>query len=138
MKVQFLSIVLPILIVVSTLNQSFADNSTAVPNAIISESFTQQASVVRPDASVLEENNYHYLYKGKPVHLQRIKDRYMIQYNKSLSSTAPRFKQKRYFRNASYRQSKVTGNTFDIVTIDRKHVGNRTSADIASELQSEV
>jgi subtilisin family serine protease len=138
MKVQFLSVVFSILITVSTIKYGLADNSTTASNAVNNQSFMQQMSNIRPDKSVLEENNYHYNFKGNPIHLKRIKDRYAICYRDSLNSRSPQFKQQRFFRDASFRKMKTAGRSFDVMTISRKHVDKKASPEIISELHSEI
>jgi subtilisin family serine protease len=138
MKIQFLSIVFSMLIVVSTIKHGLADNSTTASNAVNNQSFMQQVSSTRPDKSVLEDNNYHYSFKGKPVHLQRIKDQYTINYKDSSSINSPRFKQHRYFKEASFRKMKTAGRSIEVMKISKKHIDKKSSSEIASELHSEL
>ncbi len=138
MKVLFLSTVFSFLIVVSAIKQGFADNSTSVPNTIFSETFTPQAIGIRPDKSELEDNNYQYTFKGKPVHLQRIKDRYTIGYNSTSSFSSPRFKQRRYFKDASFKKIKTSGKLLEVMTISKRHIEKKSTTEIINELHSEI
>lgn len=138
MKVQVLPAVFSILIAVSAIKYGFADNSTPVSNVTVNGSFAQQVSGARPDKSVLEENSYHYNYKGNPVHLQRIKDRYTVCYKDFPSVSSPRFKKQRYFKDASFRKMKTAGRSFEIMTIGKKQIDKKSSSEIISDLGAEI
>jgi subtilisin family serine protease len=139
MKVQFLSVVFSFLIAISAINQGFAaGNSASGLYPVTSASFQQLPGGVRADKSVLEDNNYHYLFKGKPVYLQRVKDRYTISYRGSSIVTPPRFKQQRYFKDASFRKMKTSGNFFEVMTIAKEQIDKKSSAEIISDLGAEI
>lgn len=131
---------LPVLFVSSLDAGTVKSDNTSVQSQVITpmKHFAAHRKTVLQDTSVLEENGYFYNYKGKQVKLLLMKNRFTLFYKENEFKKNPLFKQSKFFRNAGYRSFRTGHKPFEVMTVDKNVIENKSSREVIKEIISEI